>query len=158
MLFEAIYFDGKSAISYQISGTFQEARREISFSHKDKTLRILLDFDCTFEPINNELTIHVKDCAAQLVISDTQLIKAIGRQKPQSWNKNLYHKLIDGGMGLHVFIVFLILSLILFVNFYVLPAAAEKAVVLVPDSYGKSLGNTFFKNYKKHNNIDEEKI
>lgn len=152
----AKYFDGQLTTPFEVIYEYDIVNHLIHFTHH--SFNHTWDIQtCALEYANQRLSIAQKDGGGQLFITDPDDIKAIKSSTKNSPFLLYYQKLVDAGMGVHFTIMLGIVGIILFANFYVIPYIAEKAVDLLPTSYDKSLGNTFYDEYLDFETIDSNR-
>jgi len=64
--------------------------------------------------------------------------------------------LIGAGFKTHLFIGIIALGMVVLGYIYTLPWVAEKAVYIVPESYDKSMGESYFNNFIDETDIDQK--
>jgi predicted Zn-dependent protease len=69
----------------------------------------------------------------------------------------LYQRLIELGFKAHLLIALVLLTLIIAGYFFALPGIAEKAAVLIPESYDNQMGQLFFDEFSERSTIDSSK-
>jgi len=69
----------------------------------------------------------------------------------------VYQKLIEGGLTLHIIIVFFILGMYFSINRYGIPLVAQGAVIIFPESYDNKLGRGIFNEFMSFNDIDTQR-
>mgnify|MGYP003672800969 CR=1 FL=1 len=152
----AKYFNGQSTTPFEVVYEYDLVNHLIHFTHHSFSHTWDIQ-ECYLDYSNQQLSISQKNGDGQLFLIDKVDIKAIKSSTKNSTFLLYYQKLIDAGMGAHALIMLGIVGIILFSNFYVIPAVAEKAVDLLPTSYDKSLGNTFYDEYLDYETVDSSR-
>jgi Zn-dependent protease with chaperone function len=153
----ATYFDGISSIPQQIELTLDELQGHLVFKTSVGFNKWGLE-EISVEQFGNTLEIrHNENKMALIKVSNPDFIAQFLNLLKQKGQLGWYHIFIHLGIKVHILIAVLILGLIVGGYFLIIPWVAEKAVLIIPEKYDASLGQTFFTEYVTKNNVDSAK-
>lgn len=154
----AIYFDGESSIPQNIE-FFLDKKKEAFYFETQKKGEINWGIkESDFKQKSDSFVIQNKeDVSRSIIVKDSLFINNLKTYLEETGNVNWYQKLINLGFKVHSIIAITILGFIGLSYLYILPYIAEKAVVLVPESYDTNLGDLVFKQSLMTSTIDSVK-
>ena len=152
---KATYFDGQSSVPHQIEVLSNENINELRLQFADGSSFVWYVADLSFEQYGNSLEIRNNHFAGAILkttdeLFSTQFFKAMRREK----KVDIHHRLLSIGFRKIVAIAVLLLALIVVSYIYLLPPAAERAAVLLPESFDTALGNAAMRIHLNENRID----
>jgi beta-barrel assembly-enhancing protease len=104
--------------------------------------------------IGSSVHIYNKSIPGQTIHTENlvfgKVLLRYSRLDAEGW----YNRMLHAGTKVHVAIAAVIIGFIAVMYFLVLPWAAEQAVVLIPESFDKSLGDNVYGNYIQYETID----
>ena len=153
-----IYFDGISSVPQKIELILDEQQAELVFVTTGINTNKWAIKEISFEHIGDLLEIrHGSNATSFIKVSDadfiTDFIAFLNKKGHVGW----YYKMLHLGMKAYISLAVIILGLIVGGYLVVIPWVAEKAVMIIPESYDISMGNTFYKEYVSQNDIDSDK-
>jgi len=153
-----IYFDGISSVPQKIELILDEQQAELVFVTTGINTNKWAIKEISFEHIGDLLEIrHGSNATSFIKVSDadfiTDFIAFLNKKGHIGW----YYKMLHLGMKAYISLAVIILGLIVGGYLVVIPWVAEKAVMIIPESYDISMGNTFYKEYVSQNDIDSDK-
>jgi predicted Zn-dependent protease len=154
----ASFFDGKTSMPLEIGLTLDDRYHFLTIeTNQGET--ITWDVRAvTFEKMGDSLNISFgKDPVLMVKTSDEAFISAFIAYMKLHGHIGWYQRFIDLGFKVHLVIALLILAFIITGYFFILPGIAERAAVLIPESYDNYMGSMFIDEFKKHNDIDSTK-
>ena len=154
----AIYFDGESSTPQNVE-LFLDKKKEVFYFETQKKERINWGIkESDFKQKSDSFVIQSKeDVSKSIIVKEPLFINNLKTYLEETGNVNWYQKLINLGFKVHSIIAITILGFIGLSYLYILPYIAEKAVVLVPESYDTNLGNLVFKQSLMTSTIDSVK-
>ena len=154
----AIYFDGESSTPHTVE-LFLDKKKEVFYFENQKKEGINLGIkESDFKQKSDSFVIQSKeDVSKSIIVKEPLFINNLKTYLEETGNVNWYQKLINLGFKVHSIIAITILGFIGLSYLYILPYIAEKAVVLVPESYDTNLGNLVFKQSLMTSTIDSVK-
>lgn len=153
----ATYFDGISSIPQQIELTLDELQGQLVFKTSIGFNEWRIE-EISVEQFGNTLEIRHNDNKVALIkVNNPDFIAEFLGLLKQKGQLGWYHIFIHLGIKAHILIAVLILGLIVGGYFLIIPWVAEKAVLIIPEKYDASLGQTFFTEYVTKNNVDSAK-
>jgi predicted Zn-dependent protease len=154
----AVFYDGASSVSQEIELIVDEKNNLLVFGSSSIGLTKWPIEDVTFHYSGDIINIHYGSYPVQILkLEDEQFITYLNDYLKENDQLGWYQKLINLGTQFHVIIAVAILSIIVLGYLYLLPFVAEKAVVLIPESYDIEMGESFFNQYIEYNEIDSSK-
>ncbi|MFZ4455240.1 MAG: M48 family metallopeptidase [Bacteroidales bacterium] len=154
----AKYFNGESSVAYEIELYFDEKTGNISFDIQDNQKIECAIADYSIEQIGRLSEIHFGGSPMRIIrFEDKKFFDQINEKRKQNGHKNLYQSLIDLGWKAHILLTILIIGFIFATYRYVIPWTAERAVLILPESYDNQLGEMFFLKYIDYAQIDSAK-
>ncbi|MEO8086934.1 MAG: M48 family metallopeptidase [Bacteroidota bacterium] len=156
--FNAGYYDGESSRKYSARIFIDNINNGINIEPEGARNEIWLLHEITVDHAGNYTEIkHRLQPGKSIQVEDLefgiQLRKVLNAKNYSGW----YHKLIYAGTVVHVFLAVSILGLIAATYWWVLPEVAEKATVLLPESYDKNIGNNMYENVVRYEKVNEPK-
>jgi Zn-dependent protease with chaperone function len=154
----AIFYDGISSISQYIELIIDEKSNLLVFGSSSIGLTKWLVEDVSFNFSSNIINIHYGSNPVQILkLQDKQFIEYLNDYLQENGQLGWYQKLINLGAKIHVIIALVILGIIVLSYLYLLPFVAEKAVVLIPETYDIEMGESFYNQYIDFNEVDSSK-
>jgi beta-barrel assembly-enhancing protease len=156
--FQAGYFDGLSSKKHSVLVLVDDLNNHIAIEHEDGSREYWPMAEIVAGHTGNHTELKHRSLPGKtLHVSEDgfrkELRKVLDAKNYAGW----YQKLIYAGTGLHIFLAVSILGLIAAAYWWVLPAVAEKAVDILPESYDKSMGSSFYESFIKYETVDEPK-
>lgn len=155
---KSIFYDGRSSVPKTIDLFFDSTIGQFTFqmesknsvneeenSFPERTASYTWSISAiAFEHRSTALFLqHGEDPIQTIKITDAALINSINQFRKTSGQLSWYQTLIQKPLKFHVFLALFLLTIIGLSYVYMLPWVAEKSVVLIPESYDDSLGETF---------------
>ena len=155
---KSIFYDGQSSVPKTIDLFFDSNKGQFTFQIESKSsvneeqesfpviteTYTWLISAIVFEDRSTALFLqHGEDPIQTIKITDAVLIATINQFRKTSGQLNWYQTLLQKSLKFHVFLALFLLAIIGLSYVYVLPWVAEKSVVLIPESYDDTLGETF---------------
>ena len=154
----AAFFDGKSSASRTVELQVNDRIGEFRFTPEEGDPIVWQLSDIRHEKYGNYLEIkNVNDTMAFLQVTDTEFIKEFLFHLNRDGKIGIYEKLLSLGFKKHLIIALALLASIILGYIFLTPVVAEKAVVLIPESFDNNLGSSFMVEYMTKNSVDEEK-
>ena len=154
----ATFFDGKSSASHPAKLQVNKRIGEFQFTSQDDSPVIWKLDDIRHEKFGSYLEIrNINDSMAFLQITDKEFITQFLSHLSQKGKIGAYEKLLSLGFRKHLAIAGLLLAFIAAGYIFLSPIIAQKAVILIPESFDNYLGNSFMMNYLTKNSVDSEK-
>ena len=155
---KAVFYDGLSSTSQNIELIIDEKNNLLVFSSSSVGQINWPIEDVSFYNSSAVLNIHYGSNPLQIIkLQDEQSIAYLNNYLRENGQLDWYQKLINLGTKVHVVIALAILGIIVLGYLFVLPLIAEKAVVLIPESYDIEMGDRFYSEYIDYNEIDSTK-
>jgi predicted Zn-dependent protease len=154
----AVYFDGESSTPQNVE-LFLDKNKEIFYFETQKNDWINWGIkESDFKQKSDSFVIQNKeDVSKSIIIKDSLFINNLKAYLKETGNVSWHQKLINLGFKVHSVIAITILGFIGLSYLYIMPYIAEKAVVLVPESYDTNLGNLVSKQSLMTNTVDSVK-
>ena len=151
----AVYFDGESSTPQNIE-LFLDKKRAVFYFETSKAGWINWNLErLDFIYKSDALKLQLKENPAENInIKDTHFITDLKTFLHENGNVGWYQKLMNLGFKAHTVLAITLLLSIALSYFFVLPWVAEKAVVLVPESYDTDLGNLVFEQSMMTSTVD----
>jgi Putative Zn-dependent protease, contains TPR repeats len=154
----AIFFDGKSSASRPVELQVNERIGEFRFVPEDDSPVIWQLDDIRYEKYGSYLEVkNVNDSVAFLQITDKEFIAQFLSHLRQKNKISGYEKLLSLGLKKHLVIAGILFAFIVVGYIYLSPVVAEKAVVLIPESFDDYLGSSFMMDYMTASSVDSAK-
>ena len=154
----AIFFDGKSSASRPVELQVDERIGEFRFTPEDSFPVVWQLDDVLYEKYGSYLEIkNVNDSMAVLQITDKEFITQFLSHLSRKNKIGAYEKLLSLGFKKHLAIAGILLVFIVAGYVFLSPVVAEKAVILIPESFDDYLGNSFMMDYMTKNSVDSGK-
>ncbi len=155
---ETKYFDGQSSVPHQITLTTTGQFDEFRLQYADGSSSVWSVEDLNFEQYGDCLEIRNKQFpGALLQIKNEDFSKKfLGAMKGKN-KVDLHHRILSLGFPKIAGIAATVLALMVLAYFYLLPPVAERAAVLLPESFDTHLGNNFMSTFLDDNKIDAAK-
>jgi predicted Zn-dependent protease len=158
MIPNAVFFDGSSSAPRKIELILDEITGELVFETTDNTRFRWAVQNAVFEYVGNSLNIHYGKTPIQIIkIENAALISYLKTYLDNHGHIGWYQKIMNLGIKAYLAIALLILGLIVLTYLVIIPWVGEKAVILIPDEYDYTIGQSFFNEYAKYNTIDSSK-
>jgi predicted Zn-dependent protease len=152
---KASYFDGVSSTPYSKELFLDEKNEVIYFSLNNGEQVNWSISDLNISSQNGIINIQFEDDNLQIVkIENRDFIDYFNSYLKSIDKSNWYQNLLNLGLTIHVFIAIGIIGIIILSYVYILPNIAEKAVIIVPETYDKSLGEDFYNQFISYNEVD----
>lgn len=153
----AVFFDGVTSYPHQGevvldtgSGVLELRFLALSLSWKIREI--------TFQQVGNNIEIQCKtDPVKILKVDNPVFIRELKLALKMYDNMSLYHRMLDWGIQVHITLAAVIIGVIALVYFFILPEVAERAAVLVPESYETQMGNSFWNSFEGRFDVDTTK-
>ena len=154
---EAVYYDGKSSIAYQVTVLF-DAQKEKLFFHNESLNEQWDVSELKFEAGSYLVHIYNSGLPDQsLQFSDVLLAKSWLKQSGAMARAGIYQRLLHAGWKIHAVITVAITGFLLLAYFVFVPWIAEHAVSVLPLSYDSALGEQVFANFIQYEEVDSVK-
>lgn len=154
----AIYFDGVSSAPQKVELVLDEANREFVFESSSNPINKWKVEDTTFEYSGANLYFYFGKTPVQIIkIDEPDFIVHTKKFLKETGQIGWYQKLVAMGFKLHIAIALGIIGFIVLAYLIIIPWVAEKAIIVIPQSYDIEIGNTFFQEYVKYNSVDSAK-
>lgn len=155
---EGVYFDGITSVPNTVEVTVDFRQGYLSFLLSEKgEIRCNLS-ETRVEYMGSVTSIYFTGSELGfLKIENREFTSHFKKEYAKTGNPGIYQKLINLGFGVHVTIAFFIMVLIVMVYYYVIPWIGENAAGLIHEDYDLKLGNTFYDEYIKHEDVDSVK-
>lgn len=154
----AVFYDGASSVSQEIELIIDEKNNLLVFGSSSIGLTKWPIEDVSFHHSSNVVNIHYGSYPVQILkLQDELFIEYLNVYLKENGQLSWYQKLINLGTQFHVAIAAAILAIIVLGYLYVLPFVAEKAVVLIPETYDIEMGESFYNQYLDYNEVDSSK-
>ena len=154
----AIFFDGKSSINQSVELKIKEQSEEFHFRLEDETLIAWHLDDIRYEKYGSYLEIkNANNQMAFLQVTDTAFIEQFLFYLKRKSKMKTYDKLLSLGLKKHLVIAAALLSFLVIGYIFITPIAAEKAVVLIPESFDEYLTSSFMLDFMTKNAENAEK-
>jgi len=153
-----IYFDGASSKPQEIELQLDEQNAGLRFgTFSNQQIQWPVQ-EITFQYIGSSLEIRNKHHSLALIkVEDplfaTQFIAYLHSKGHLTW----YQRILRLGFKAYLFLAFLILAVIVAGYLVIIPWVGEKSVLLIPEHYDISMGQTFYRQYLNTNSIDTAK-
>lgn len=155
---KAKYFDGQSSVSHQVSLFITEQSNELCLQQASSSSIVWKIADLQIEQYGNNLEIRNKQFSGAVLHCNDEVFQKNFLQLMKRKNKiDVHHRIMGIGFPKIVGIAIAMLGLIVLAYLYVLPPVAEKAAVLLPESFDNYLGNTFMESFYFENTVDSAK-
>lgn len=154
----AVYFDGESSTPQNIE-LFLDKKKSVFYFETQNAGWINWSIErLDFIYKSDALKLQLKENPAESInIKNADFISRLKTFLHETGNVNWYQKLINLGFKAHTVFALSILFSIGISYVYVLPWIAEKAVILLPESYDSDLGNLVFEQSMMTSTIDSVK-
>lgn len=154
----AIYFDGISSTPQKIELILDEQQAELVFLSDTINSHKWAIEEISFEHIGDMLEIRqVTNTSSVVKVKDADFITGFLTFLNKNGQVGWYYRLLHLGMKAYIGMALIILGLIVSGYLVVIPWVAEKAVLIIPQSYDMNMGNTFYHEYVSENDIDSTK-
>jgi len=174
-VYKSVFYDGQSSVPKTIDLFFDSNKGQFTFqieptsviNEEEKSLPVQTETftwlisKIVFEQRSTALFLqHGEDPIQTIKITDTSLIAAINQFRKASGQLSWYQTLLQKPLKFHVFLALFLLAIIGLSYVYMLPWVAEKSVVLIPESYDDTLGETFVDENSLfgYNQVEKSKI
>jgi predicted Zn-dependent protease len=154
----ALFYDGVTSKPREALVTIDE-RYHLLYIETPEGETITWDLKAiTFEKIGGSLNIlYGKDPVRMVTSNDDAFIGEFVNFLKRYGHVGLYQRLIELGFKAHLLIALVLLTFIIVGYFFALPGIAEKAAVLIPESYDNQMGQLFFDEFSERSTIDSSK-
>lgn len=154
----AIYFDGISSRPQPVNLVLDSANSILVIHHDDSKISRWKTNEISIDQIGNSMEIRYSDNSQQLLkVTDKAFVKALKSLLKEKGRFGWYERLLEMGPRVHLSLAVIILGIIALVYYFALPKIAEKAVVLIPESYDNTMGESFYNEYVNYSSIDSAK-
>jgi predicted Zn-dependent protease len=154
----AVYFDGESSTPLNIEIFLDKKKENFYFeTQKNGWINWKIEESDFKQKADSFVIQNKEDVSKNIIIKDSTFINDLKTYLEETRNINWYQKLINLGFKVHSAIAITILAFIGLSYLYIMPWVAEKAVVLVPESYDTNLGDLVFKQSLMTSTIDSVK-
>jgi predicted Zn-dependent protease len=154
----AKYFDGQSSVPQQVKLVTTERFDELRLQCADGSSFFWQADDLHFEQYGDCLEIRNRQVSSALLqIKDEDFTRQFLEAMKWKNKVDLHHRILSIGFPKIVAIAVLILGLIVWSYFYLLPPVAERTATLLPESFDTMLGDTFMDTFVDENEIDSVK-
>ena len=154
----AIFFDGKSSASRTVELQVDERFGEFRFTPEGGDPIVWQLDDIRHEKYGSYLEIkNANDSVAFLQVNDTEFIEQFLFHLKCKSKIGIYDRLRYLGFKKHIAIAVALLGVIVLGYLFITPVVAEKAVVLIPETFDDYLGSTFMLDYMTKNATDSAK-
>ncbi len=155
---ETTYFDGQSSVPHRITLTATGQFDELFLLYADGSSLVWSIDDLNFEQYGDCLEVRNRlFSGALLQIKNEDFSNFFLRAMKRKSKLDVHHRILSLGFPKIAGIAATVLGLIVLAYFYLLPLAAEKSAVLLPESFDTYLGNDFMKTFLDDNKIDSAK-
>ena len=155
---ETKYFDGQSSVPHQITLTTTEQFDELRLLYADGSSSVWSVDDLNFEQYGDCLEIRNKQFSGALLqIKNENFSKKFLEAMKKKNKVDIHHRILSIGFLKIAGIAVVMLALVIWAYFYLLPSVAEKSAVLLPESFDTYLGNNFMDTFLDDNKIDSTK-
>lgn len=138
-----VYFNGKTSTPNAAILSIEKDILKIQDEISGEMISWSFD-EITFNQIGKNATLeHKNHPFEKVVITDAAFVSQLYASLKKSGNVSLYYRLIHLGVKFYFLMALLILGLIGLTFLYVIPWAAEKAVVMIPEEYDNQLSDSF---------------
>lgn len=152
------FFDGITSVPKLVELKIDAFQHAITITSSEFEPLIWVIEDIRIEHLGACLEIrNLKNPVAFLKVSDACFISYFIDLMNTKGQIGWYYKILQLGMKAYIGIAIIILALIAGGYWFLIPWVAEKAVLIIPESYDASLGSTFFTEYLTKNNVDSSK-
>ncbi|MFA7274300.1 MAG: M48 family metallopeptidase [Crocinitomicaceae bacterium] len=152
---EGHFFDGASSKAHAIEVSYNSTNQLIILQLNDRCIEWHTE-NCTIQVVKGKLEVHFDASTAYFESQDTQLAQALEKTAPTIKSKNVYHRLIHAGFKIHMAILASIIGFLAILLIFVLPYFAEKAVVLIPESFDDEIGQSVYNDMLLSETVDQE--
>jgi len=154
----AFFYDGATSKPSEVSVTIDE-RYHLLYIETPEGETFKWDLKAiTFEKIGRSLNIlYGKDPVKMITSSNEGFVIEFVNFMKRYGHVGLYQRLIELDFKAHLFIALALLAFIIVGYFFALPVIAEKAAVLIPESYDNQMGKLFFDEFSERSTIDSSK-
>ena len=152
MNFSAIYYDGVSSKPHHIFVTINNHTLSFKINNEECNWDLSL-CELSF----NENYIEIKTVNSDTLLNFTQDIEELSNLLKPYQSNTFYNKLINLNLSLLTGILVGFLVLLFFANKYIVPPIAEKATILIPQEFDKSIGDASFETFLLTAEIDSIK-
>jgi beta-barrel assembly-enhancing protease len=153
-----IFYDGKSSVPQEVALNFDAKKCVFIF---ETTHNKTYSWELASIIFNEKGSIlqlqHGNDPIQILKIEDAQFIDDLTVFRNKNGHIGWYQKLLNLGIKIHLGFALFIFGFIGLCYVYFIPWVAEKSVVLIPDVYDDTLGNTFFEQNTFLGTVDAKK-
>lgn len=153
-----IFYDGVSSVSQEVALIFDTEKGVFIFETQHNKIYFWKIEQVIFNEKKQILLLqHGNDPIQNLKIEDAQFITDLTIFRNKNGQIDWYQKLLNLGIKTHLGLALFIIGFIGLSYVYLIPWAAEKSVLLIPESYDDTLGNTFFEQNTFLDNVDTKK-
>lgn len=154
----AVFFDGESAIPKDIELILDIEKNVLVFETENNQQHTWNLNEINFQIKSKNMNIeHGNDPVQNIKINNSDFTARLQDFRKKRGNQSWYHKLMDMGIKAHILFTVFIFAIIGLGYLYVIPWAAEKAVIIIPEDYDSKLGSTFFDQNMLFSDVDAEK-
>ncbi len=153
-----VFYDGISSLSQEIELIFNQDKSAFTFESQNKESNYWELTSVGFDKKGKALHLYHGNNPIQIIkITDSHFIANLNNFRTKNGHLGFYYKLLNLGIKFHLGIALFIFGVIGLCYVYIIPWVAEKSVVLIPDTYDDTLGNTFFEQNTFLDSIDVNK-
>lgn len=151
----ATYFDGNSSTAQSIDLLLDTQNGLLVFASEALGLQKWPIEDITLHHVSGLHTIQYGSSPVQTIkVEDDAFIHQLNQYRKAIGKHNWYQRLLNLGFTAHISIALALFGLLVVSYIWVLPAVAEHAVVLVPESYDETAGEEVYQQFIEYNEID----
>ncbi|MES2381700.1 MAG: M48 family metallopeptidase [Bacteroidota bacterium] len=151
----AIYFDGNSSTAQTIDLLLDTQNALLVFASDTLSIQKWPVEDIILNHVSGLHTIQYGSSPIQTIkIEDQAFIHQLNQYRKAIGKDSWYQGLLNLGFIAHISIALALFALLVVSYIWVLPAVAEHAVVLVPESYDITVGEEFYEQFMEYNEID----
>lgn len=158
MPYVATYFDGYSSIPHTTELKLDANQGLLLFDTPYKSDLSWKIEDISYEKYGNLFEIRNKLNKKEIIkVNDNVFTVEFMKVLKENGKISLYKSFVGLGFKVHLRIVASLVVLAVIFYFVMIPWISEKAVQIIPESYDTTLGNSFYKEYRSTNAINQDK-
>ncbi|HJR99816.1 MAG TPA: M48 family metallopeptidase [Flavobacterium sp.] len=154
----AVFYDGNSSVPQQIEISLNKLNASLEFKLADGTNCKWSIKDIDFDKRAAQLHLkHGVDTVQHIKIKDVHFITIIDQYRKENGHIGWYQRLLDLGTAAYFGIAIVVIAIIGLSYVYAIPWVAEKSVVLIPEEYDDTLGDSAWAGNMNFITIDSTK-
>ncbi|MBK8699221.1 MAG: M48 family metallopeptidase [Saprospiraceae bacterium] len=152
------YFDGISSEPRRMEIAFEEGQGQLDFEFPLSGSSSWHAREVSLERLGMAVHLRIGTAPIPFVkIDDAAFITALYAYLRSRGHLPWYQRMLNLGLPVHLAIAGSLLALVAAVYIYFLPWVGEKSVVLIPEDYDNTFGNSFYEEYIGYSTVDSTK-